>query len=89
MWYLAKFYTASEAEKMGLVNIVVPVSLFLFLWIKKLVYLLDFLNDQNKIAALPILDDQLRQFWTFQKEKMISNLIDFWIVLMLFPSWRS
>lgn len=27
MWFLARFYTAFEAEKMGLVNIVVPVSL--------------------------------------------------------------
>lgn len=26
MWFLTRFYTASEAEKMGLVNIVVPVS---------------------------------------------------------------
>ena len=26
MWFLARFYTASEAEKMGLVNVVVPVS---------------------------------------------------------------
>lgn len=26
MWFLAKFYTASEAEKMGLVNIVVPLE---------------------------------------------------------------
>ena len=30
MWFMARFYTASEAEKMGLVNIVVPVSIFLF-----------------------------------------------------------
>lgn len=28
MWFLARFYTAEEAEKMGLVNTVVPVSLF-------------------------------------------------------------
>lgn len=28
MWFLARFYTAYEAEKMGLVNIVVPVSTF-------------------------------------------------------------
>lgn len=27
MWFLAKFYTAAEAERMGLVNTVVPVSL--------------------------------------------------------------
>lgn len=26
MWFLARFYSASEAEKMGLVNTVVPVS---------------------------------------------------------------
>lgn len=26
MWFLARFYTAAEAEKMGLVNTVVPVS---------------------------------------------------------------
>ncbi|KAL6007022.1 hypothetical protein ACLOJK_032518 [Asimina triloba] len=26
MWYLSRFYTASEAEKMGLVNIVVPLE---------------------------------------------------------------
>ncbi|XP_071926402.1 1,4-dihydroxy-2-naphthoyl-CoA synthase, peroxisomal-like [Coffea arabica] len=26
MWYLSKFYTASEAEKMGLVNMVVPLE---------------------------------------------------------------
>ncbi|KAK9276862.1 hypothetical protein L1049_006399 [Liquidambar formosana] len=26
MWFLARFYTASEAEKMGLVNIVVPLE---------------------------------------------------------------
>lgn len=30
MWFTARFYTASEAEKMGLVNIVVPVSSFYF-----------------------------------------------------------
>lgn len=29
MWFLAKFYTAAEAERMGLVNTVVPVSLLL------------------------------------------------------------
>lgn len=28
MWFMARFYTASEAEKMGLVNTVVPVSCF-------------------------------------------------------------
>jgi 1,4-dihydroxy-2-naphthoyl-CoA synthase len=28
MWFLARFYTASEADKMGLINIVVPVSSF-------------------------------------------------------------
>lgn len=27
MWFLSKFYTAAEAERMGLVNTVVPVSL--------------------------------------------------------------
>lgn len=27
MWFMARFYTAAEAEKMGLVNTVVPVSL--------------------------------------------------------------
>jgi 1,4-dihydroxy-2-naphthoyl-CoA synthase len=26
MWFLSRFYTADEADKMGLVNIVVPVS---------------------------------------------------------------
>lgn len=26
MWFLARFYTAAEADKMGLVNVVVPVS---------------------------------------------------------------
>lgn len=26
MWYLTRFYTANEAERMGLVNTVVPVS---------------------------------------------------------------
>lgn len=26
MWFMARFYTAAEAEKMGLVNTVVPVS---------------------------------------------------------------
>lgn len=26
MWFLARFYSASEAEKMGLVNAVVPVN---------------------------------------------------------------
>lgn len=26
MWFLTRFYTAAEAEKMGLVNTVVPVS---------------------------------------------------------------
>lgn len=26
MWFLSRFYTAVEAEKMGLVNTVVPVS---------------------------------------------------------------
>lgn len=26
MWFLTRFYTASEAEKMGLVNTIVPVS---------------------------------------------------------------
>ncbi|KAJ0715515.1 putative 1,4-dihydroxy-2-naphthoyl-CoA synthase [Helianthus annuus] len=26
MWFLARFYTAQEAEKMGLINTVVPVS---------------------------------------------------------------
>lgn len=26
MWFLARFYSASEADKMGLVNTVVPVS---------------------------------------------------------------
>lgn len=26
MWFLARFYSSSEAEKMGLVNAVVPVS---------------------------------------------------------------
>lgn len=28
MWFLARFYTAYEADKMGLVNVVVPVSAF-------------------------------------------------------------
>lgn len=28
MWFLAKFYSAAEAERMGLVNTVVPVSIF-------------------------------------------------------------
>lgn len=28
MWFLTRFYTAVEAEKMGLVNTVVPVSSF-------------------------------------------------------------
>lgn len=28
MWFLARFYTAQEAEKMGLINTVVPVSHF-------------------------------------------------------------
>lgn len=28
MWFLARLYTAAEAEKMGLVNTVVPVSSF-------------------------------------------------------------
>lgn len=28
MWFLSRFYTAQEAEKMGLVNTVVPVSSF-------------------------------------------------------------
>lgn len=28
MWFLARFYTAQEAEKMGLINTVVPVSSF-------------------------------------------------------------
>lgn len=27
MWFMTRFYTAAEAEKMGLVNTVVPVSL--------------------------------------------------------------
>lgn len=27
MWFLARFYSASEAERMGLVNTVVPVSI--------------------------------------------------------------
>lgn len=26
MWFLSRFYTADEADKMGLVNTVVPVS---------------------------------------------------------------
>jgi len=26
MWFLSRFYTADEADKMGLVNIMVPVS---------------------------------------------------------------
>lgn len=26
MWFMTRFYTAAEAEKMGLVNTVVPVS---------------------------------------------------------------
>ena len=26
MWFLTRFYTAAEAERMGLVNTVVPVS---------------------------------------------------------------
>lgn len=28
MWFMAKFYNAVEADKMGLVNTVVPVSEF-------------------------------------------------------------
>lgn len=28
MWFMARFYNAAEAEKMGLVNTVVPVSSF-------------------------------------------------------------
>lgn len=28
MWFLARFYTAQEAEKMGLINTVVPVNSF-------------------------------------------------------------
>jgi naphthoate synthase len=31
MWFLARFYTAEEAEKMGLINTVVPVSSFPFI----------------------------------------------------------
>jgi naphthoate synthase len=27
MWFLSRFYTADEADKMGLVNTVVPVSI--------------------------------------------------------------
>lgn len=27
MWFMTRFYTASEAEKMGLINTVVPVKL--------------------------------------------------------------
>lgn len=34
MWFLARFYTASEADKMGLVNVVVPVSSFHWLHYK-------------------------------------------------------
>ena len=30
MWFLAKFYSAQEADKMGLVNKVVPVSIYCF-----------------------------------------------------------
>lgn len=26
MWFLSRFYAAEEAERMGLVNVVVPVS---------------------------------------------------------------
>lgn len=32
MWFLSRFYTASEAEKMGLVNTVVPVRFCTVLW---------------------------------------------------------
>jgi len=31
MWFLTRFYTAVEAEKMGLINTVVPVSFFPFI----------------------------------------------------------
>lgn len=27
MWFMTRFYTASEADKMGLINTVVPVKL--------------------------------------------------------------
>lgn len=32
MWFLTRFYTASEAERMGLVNTVVPVSSSIAKW---------------------------------------------------------
>ena len=88
MWFLARFYTASEAEKMGLVNTVVPVRSSAAKWyFPKLLKLhSQFASSRLPTHALQWLIFHLCEAYPI---KFYDWILDSTLIRMSLPIWET